>query len=81
MVEMIESVKLFLTNLDTSQYVAIFVAVLAVSCAVKVVKNGISVLLSIVGLLAALYFVSPELYTQLFDYLNQIWTTFSSAML
>ena len=42
-----ESAKTFVSTLTTDQLVAIFIAVLAISCAVKLIKTGLSVILSI----------------------------------
>ena len=41
-----ESAKTFVSTLTTDQLVAIFIAVLAISCAVKLIKTGLSVILS-----------------------------------
>ena len=43
-----ESAKTFISTLTTDQLVAIFIAVLAISCAVKLIKTGLSVILSII---------------------------------
>lgn len=70
-----ESAKTFVSTLTTDQLVAIFIAVLAISCAVKLIKTGLSVILSIIGLLAVLYFFAPGLYYELFEFLGQLWRT------
>lgn len=71
--QLFESAKTFITSLTTDQFVAIFIAVLAISCAVKLIKNGLSVIFSVIGLLAILYFFAPGLYYELFDFLGQLW--------
>ena len=43
-----ESAKTFVSTLTTDQLVAIFIAVLAISCAVKLIKTGLSVILSVI---------------------------------
>ena len=70
-----ESAKTFVSTLTTDQLVAIFIAVLAISCAVKLIKTGLSVILYIIGLLAVLYFFAPGLYYELFEFLGQLWHT------
>ncbi len=70
-----ESAKTFISTLTTDQLVAIFIAVLAISCAVKLLKNSLSVIFSAIGLLAILYFFAPGLYYELFEFLGQLWHT------
>lgn len=64
-----------ISNLTSDQLVAILVAVLALSCAAKAIKEGLSVILTIIGLLAILYFFAPELYYRIFGFLDQLWQT------
>lgn len=73
--QLFESAKTFISALTTDQIVAIFIAVLAISFAVKLIKNSLSIIFSIIGLLAILYFFAPGLYYELFEFLGQLWHT------
>lgn len=70
-----ESAKTFISALTTDQLVAMFIAVLAISCAVKLIKNSLSIIFSIVGLLAIFYFFAPGLYYELFEFFGCLWHT------
>lgn len=70
-----ENARAFVSALTADQIIAIFIAVLAISFAVKLIKNGLSIIFSIVGLLAILYFFAPGLYYELFEFLGQLWHT------
>lgn len=80
MTEFFESVKTALSSLSTDQYVAIFIAVIAISLGLKVLKEGLSILCTIVGIMAALYFLAPDLYYQVFAFLNQLWHSIIGAV-
>lgn len=73
MTEFFESIKMALSSLSVDQYVAIFIAVLAISLGLKVLKEGLSILCTVVGILAVLYFFAPDLYFQVFNFLGQLW--------
>lgn len=70
-----ENAGTFISALTTDQIIAVFIAVLAISFAVKLIKNSLSIIFSIVGLLAMLYFFAPGLYYELFEFLGQLWHT------
>lgn len=70
--QLFDSLRGVIAGLTTDQYVAILVAVLALSCAGKVIKEGLSILLTVVGLLAILYFFAPDLYYRLFEFLGHL---------
>ena len=71
MEQLFESIRLFLANITTDQLVAMFIGVLALSCAVRFLKDTMSTVVSVIGLLAVLYFFAPDLYTQALQLINQ----------
>ena len=73
MSELFESIAGVLTSLSPDQYIAIFIAVIAISLGLKVLKEGLSILCTVVALLAVLYFLAPGLYAQVFAFLEQLW--------
>lgn len=52
----------FFLNIGADQWVAIVLFIFAFSLAKTVLKNGLSILFYVVGVLAALYFFAPGLY-------------------
>lgn len=80
MTEAFMSIKGALASLSTDQYVAIFIAVIAISLALKVIKEGLSIVFTVVGILAALYFLSPDLYFQVFAFLEQLLSSIAKAI-
>ena len=61
MTELFDAAKTFLSSLSTDQLVALFIGVMALSCAVKLLKDTLSIL----GVLFILYFFAPGLYADL----------------
>ena len=69
--ELFDTAKTFLTNLSSEQMTALFIGVLALSCAVKFLKDALSTVVSIVGMLFIIYFFAPGLYGDLMTILHQ----------
>ena len=59
-------------GLGTDQLVALMFGIMAFGVAKKVVREGISLIMSVVGILFCLYFVAPDLYYQLFEVLRDL---------
>ena len=59
-------------GLGTDQLVALMFGIMAFGVAKKVVREGISLIMSVVGILFCLYFVAPDLYYQLFEVLKDL---------
>ena len=57
MTELFDAAKTFLSSLSTDQLVALFIGVMALSCAVKFLKDTLSTIVSILGVLFILYFL------------------------
>ena len=49
MTELFDAAKTFLSSLSTDQLVALFIGVMALSCAVKFLKDTLSTIVSILG--------------------------------
>lgn len=81
MSELFESIKAALSSLSINQLVAIFIAAIAISLGVKMLKEGLSTLFTVIGILAALYFFAPDLYYQVCDFLIQLWHSITSMLL
>ena len=71
MTELFDAAKTFLSSLSTDQLVALFIGVMALSCAVKFLKDTLSTIVSILGVLFILYFFAPGLYADLIVMLMQ----------
>lgn len=71
MTELFDAAKTFLSSLSTDQLVALFIGVMALSCAVKFLKDTLSTIVSILGVLVILYFFAPGLYADLIVMLMQ----------
>lgn len=71
MTELFDAAKTFLSSLSTDQLVALFIGVMALSCAVKFLKDTLSTIVSILGILFILYFFAPSLYADLIVMLMQ----------
>ena len=67
MTELFDAAKTFLSSLSTDQLVAL----MALSCAVKFLKDTLSTIVSILGVLFILYFFAPGLYADLIVMLMQ----------
>ena len=65
MTELFDAAKTFLSSLSTDQLVALFIGVMALSCAVKFLKDTLSTIVSVLGVLFILYFFAPGLYADL----------------
>ncbi|WP_191398477.1 hypothetical protein [Flavonifractor sp. An306] len=81
MSELFESIKAALSSLSINQLVAIFIAAIAISLGVKMLKEGLSTLFTVIGILAALYFFAPDLYYHACDFLIQLWHSITSMLL
>ena len=62
-------------GLTTDQLVALMFGIMAFGVAKKVVREGISLVMSVIGILFCLYFVAPDLYYQLFEILKDVFYT------
>ena len=71
MTELFDAAKTFLSSLSTDQLVALFIGVMALSCAVKFLNDTLSTIVSILGVLFILYFFAPSLYADLIVMLMQ----------
>lgn len=78
MTELFDAAKTFLSSLSTDQMVALFIGVMALSCAVKLLKDTLSTIVSILGVLFILYFFAPSLYADLIVMLMQALRWFGS---
>lgn len=63
----------FFKTLTGEQIVALLFAIYLLSMAAKVIKKGLSLVLSVAGVLCGLYFIAPELYAQVLNALIGIW--------
>lgn len=69
----------FLSNLSLDQYAALVLVIVAVVVALSAAKKVLSAVCSAVGVLAALYFVQPELYQKAIDVLAALWERITAA--
>lgn len=60
-----------LANINAGRYVAMFVIILMVSCAKSLLRKGLSILFAVVIILAAIYLISPGLYSIALGYLDK----------
>lgn len=63
MTELLSRINDLLLNLSMEQVISLFLFILALSIAASVVKKGMSVLFSFIGILSAIYFIDPQLYS------------------
>ena len=52
-----------LANFSGDQWLALLFAVVAFSVAKKIVQEGVSIVMTIVGILLVLYFLAPDVYS------------------
>lgn len=72
-------IKEALSSLSTDQYVAIFIAIIAITLALNAIKKGLSIVFTVIGVLAAIYFVYPDLYYKIFEFLNQLFRSITTS--
>lgn len=67
MTELFETIKNAISDLSMDQIAALMVGICAFGVAKSVVKEGISFIMSVVGVLFILYFAAPDLYYKVFE--------------
>ena len=67
-----DSIMNAITNLSSDQLVALFIGICAFGVAKNVVKEGISLIMSVIGVLFVLYFAAPDVYYQVFDIIKNL---------
>lgn len=72
MTDLFDKIIASIQGLGTDQLVALMFGIMAFGVAQKVVREGISLIMSVVGILFCLYFVAPDLYYQLFEVLRDL---------
>lgn len=72
MTDLFDKIIASIQGLTTDQLVALMFGIMAFGVAKKVVKEGISLVMSVIGILFCLYFVAPDLYYQLFEILKDV---------
>ena len=63
-----------LSGLSSGQFAALIIFIVAISLAIEVAKKGLSICLSGLGFLAALYFVAPEIYQAVIAFVSRIFS-------
>lgn len=71
--DLFNKLSTFIAGLGLDQYAALVLVIVAVVVALSVAKKVLSAVCSAVGLLAALYFVQPELYQKAIHALGVLW--------
>lgn len=71
MMGILDKITSFFSGISPSQFSSLVICIIAVSVAASAAKKVLSILLSIAGLLAALYFIAPDLYQTAFELLTQ----------
>lgn len=72
MTDLFDKIIASIQGLTTDQLVALMFGIMAFGVAKKVVREGISLVMSVIGILFCLYFVAPDLYYQLFEILKDV---------
>lgn len=72
MTDLFDKIIASIQGLTTDQLVALMFGIMAFGVAKKVVREGISLVMSVIGILFCLYFVAPDLYYQLFKILKDV---------
>lgn len=67
MTEAFETIKNAIMGLSMDQLVALLVGICAFGVAKNVVKEGVSIVMSVIGVLFVIYFAAPELYFKIFE--------------
>lgn len=75
MTDLFDKIIASIQGLTTDQLVALMFGIMAFGVAKKVVREGISLVMSVIGILFCLYFVAPDLYYQLFEILKDVFYT------
>lgn len=78
--QLLKGIAAYCSTLPADQWIAIAVVILAVSCAIKMVKKGLSIAFTVIGGLAALYYFAPDLYDTLFRFLGNLWGPVAGAL-
>lgn len=72
LVNIFERIKVWVLTLTPAQIASLLILIAALYVARKVVKKGLSVALTILAVLAGLYFLVPSIFYTVLDWLTSI---------